>query len=107
MNKYYWETSLDYMDLNVYERDAFSSDGKLSISIHRKRQTSLCASLIAYHQRHIFKNYVLGKLTNYAHDNTEEILQNTNAIFLRLHNCGFRKYVYTNFFQHVTFLQRN
>ena len=55
IDKYNWGNSLDYMDLYIYKGDAFYSDGKLSISIHKKETKKFMhIPYRSFHQRHNF-----------------------------------------------------
>ena len=97
------------MDLVIYKSGSFYLDGKLSISIHQKRQISLRTSLFVLSIRHTIKNFVWGKLKRYVRDNMEEKIfkKLKTRFFLNLHNRGFRKFVLSELFQHITYSQRN
>ena len=38
IDKYNWGNARGYMDLFIYKGDVFYSDGKLSVSIHKKEK---------------------------------------------------------------------
>ena len=63
----------------------------------------------SFHQGHTSKNFVWGELKRYVRFNMEEnkFKKLKITLFLRLRNRGFRKYVLTKLFQHVTYSQRN
>ena len=63
----------------------------------------------SFHQRHTIKNYVWGVLKRYVRYNTEEknFKKLRVCFFLRLRNCGFKKYMLTKLFSKVTYAQRN
>ena len=63
----------------------------------------------SFHQRHTVKNFVWGKLKRYVRYNMEEkhFKKLRTRFFVRLRNRGFKKYVLSKLFRHVTYLQRN
>ena len=98
------------MDLVIYKSGSFYLDGKLSISIHQKETNKfMYIPFRSFHQRHTIKNFVWGELKRYVRFNTEEKIfkKLKTRFFLNLHNRGFRKFVLTELFQHVTYSQRN
>ena len=110
IDKYNWGNSLDYMDLFIYKSDAFYTDGKFSVSIHQKETNKfMYIPYRSFHQRHTIKNYVWGKLKRYVRYNMEEknFKKLKTRFYLRLRNRGFKKYVLTKLFQHITYSQRN
>ena len=110
IDKYNWGNSLDYMDLFIYKSDAFYTDGKFSVSIHQKETNKfMYIPYRSFHQRHTIKNYVWGELKRYVRYNTEEknFKKLRTRFYLRLRNRGFKKYVLTKLFQHITYSQRN
>ena len=44
IDDYNWGNALDYMDLFIYKGKDFYEGGKLSVSIHQKRQINSCTS---------------------------------------------------------------
>ena len=85
-------------------------DGKLSISIHQKETNKfMYIPFRSFHQKHTIKNIVWGELKRYMRYNTEEkIFKKLRCQFFhRLRNRGFKKYVLSKLFQHVTYSQRD
>ena len=98
------------MDLFIYKSDSFYLDGKLSISIHQKETNKfMYIPFRSFHQRHTIKNFVWGELKRYVRYNTEEknFKKLRTRFFLRLRNRGFKKYILSKLFRHVTYSQRN
>ena len=98
------------MDLFIFKGDAFNLDDKLSVSIHQKETNKfMYIPYRSFHQRHTIKNYVWGELKHYVRYNTEEknFKKLRTRFYLRLRNRGFKKYVLTKLFQHITYSQRN
>ena len=96
------------MDLFIYKSDSFYLDGKLSISIHQKETNKfMYIPFRSFHQRHTIKNFVWGELKRYVRYNTEEknFKKLRTRFFLCLRNCGFKKYVLSKLFRHVTYSQ--
>ena len=69
----------------------------------------MCIPFRSFHQKHTIKNIVWGELKRYVRYNTEE--KNFKKLrcrfFLRLRNRGFKKYVLSKLFEHVTYSQRD
>ena len=89
------------MDLYIYNRDSFYSDGKLSVSIHQKETNKfMYIPFCSFHQRHTIKNYVWGELKRYVCYNMEEkILKKLKTrFFLMLRNRGFKKMFSKSYF---------
>ena len=63
----------------------------------------------SFHQKHTIKNIVWGELKRYVRYNTEGkfFKKLRGRFFHRLRNRGFKKYVLSKLFQHVTYLQRD
>ena len=64
----------------------------------------------SFHQKHTIKNIVWGELKRYVRYNTEKNKKFKKLrcrFFHRLRNRGFKKYVLSKLFQHVTYSQRD
>ena len=64
---------------------------------------------VSFHQQHTIKNIVWGELKRYVRCNLEEKIfkKLRSRFFLSLRNNGFKKYIHTKLFQHVTYSQRD
>ena len=93
IDKFKFGNEVNFMDLYMYKGNAFSSIGKLDISVFQKEENKYMYIPKSRHQKHTIRNFILGELRRYERCSTQEFsfLKTKNKIFKRLCLRGYKK----------------